>query len=505
MPHLGMELHAACVRADAERLRHRAARELDGAVREREAVPVRVHRLEALRQDAEHGVVDARRRQLGLVEAGERLGRHAVDDAAERVRERLRAEADAEQRRARRRPSDAAPRTPRAARGTRPPRRRSACRRRRAPRRSPPAAAHPACGCPTAAARGPSSTITSPKSSGCTSGPCVTVSTIMPSAPLPPRAACAAAARRPRACATPSVWLLLLKNAYASSAWFDSSRSGGDPFAQLVLRVEVVEAVRGRSAARVPRRRVAAVEADVRDRRRRGDERRGHVPRVDLRGVDDDPASCAAPRASAAARRECRRRTTTGAAARTGTRPRRPGRAPTRGSRATTASRRRTAASGRGCRRASRTRAAASSALEELAEDGRARLARRAVDAAARVDRQALAQVGRHLLELHRVARHQPERLDVHHEAVRRAVGPALHHLLGRDAVVRRVDLDGREALGVVGEALLRRRARRVPVLREGVVRPRARPDPDRRRHRVRIERGPRSGPSLVELAARSG
>ena len=37
------------------------------------------------------------------------------------------------------------------------------------------------------------------------------------------RSSCAPAA----ACATPSVWLLLLKNAYASSAWFDSSRSGG--------------------------------------------------------------------------------------------------------------------------------------------------------------------------------------------------------------------------------------------------------------------------------------
>src|SRR4029079_13394455 len=33
------------------------------------------------------------------------------------------------------------------------------------------------------------------------------------------RSSCAPAA----ACATPSVWLLLLKNAYASSAWFDSS------------------------------------------------------------------------------------------------------------------------------------------------------------------------------------------------------------------------------------------------------------------------------------------
>ena len=135
--------------------------------------------------------------------------------------------------------------------------------------------------------------------------------------------------------------------------------------------------------------------------------------------------------------------------------------------------------------------------VEELAEDAGARLARRPVDAAACIDRQALAQVGRHLLELHRMPRHQPERLDVHHEPVRRALGPAAHHLLGRHAVVRRVDLDGREALGVVREPLLRRRARRVPVLRERVVRPRARSDADRRRHRRRAYgEGPDSGPS---------
>ena len=56
--------------------------------------------------------------------------------------------------------------------------------------------------------------------------------------------------------------------------------------------------------------------------------------------------------------------------------------------------------------------------VEELAEDVRAQLARRPVDAAALVDRHALAQVGRQLLELHRMARHQPERLHVHHEPV---------------------------------------------------------------------------------------
>ena len=100
--------------------------------------------------------------------------------------------------------------------------------------------------------------------------------------------------------------------------------------------------------------------------------------------------------------------------------------------------------------------------------------------------------------------RHQAERLDVHDEAVRRPLGPAAHHLLGRDAVVRRVDLDGREALGVVREALPRRRARRVPVLRERVVGPRARADPDRRRHRRSIREGPGRAPLRASRCARA-
>src|SRR3954452_7561742 len=100
MPYLRMELNATRVVADAKRLAHRPACELDGGGGHREPVALRVHRLEAPRQDAQDGVVDARRRQLGLVEARERSGSDAVDEGSEGVRERLRTQAHAEQRRA---------------------------------------------------------------------------------------------------------------------------------------------------------------------------------------------------------------------------------------------------------------------------------------------------------------------------------------------------------------------------------------------------------------------
>ena len=67
---------------------------------------------------------------------------------------------------------------------------------------------------------------------------------------------------------------------------------------------------------------------------------------------------------------------------------------------------------------------------EEAAEHLAAQLARRPVDAAALVHRHRVAQILRQHLELDRVARHQAERLHVHREAGRRAVGPALHHRL---------------------------------------------------------------------------
>src|SRR5262245_945574 len=83
--------------------------------------------------------------------------------------------------------------------------------------------------------------------------------------------------------------------------------------------------------------------------------------------------------------------------------------------------------------------------------------------------------------------RHHPERLDVHHEPVRRALRPALHHLLGGEPVVRGVDLDRVEVLRVPGEPRPGGDAFRVPELRERLVRPRARADPDRRRHALRL------------------
>ena len=49
------------------------------------------------------------------------------------------------------------------------------------------------------------------------------------------------------------------------------------PFAELRLGVEMVEALRGRAAADVPGAGVAAVEPDVGDRRRDGDQRVGDV------------------------------------------------------------------------------------------------------------------------------------------------------------------------------------------------------------------------------------
>ena len=77
------------------------------------------------------------------------------------------------------------------------------------------------------------------------------------------------------------------------------------------------------------------------------------------------------------------------------------------------------------------------------------------------------------------------ERLDVHREAVGCSLGPALHHRLARQPVEGRVDLDRVEILGVPGEPFLRGQLRRVEPLRERLVGPRARADPDRRGHAV--------------------
>ena len=98
--------------------------------------------------------------------------------------------------------------------------------------------------------------------------------------------------------------------------------------------------------------------------------------------------------------------------------------------------------------------------------------------------RRLLAQVGRELLELHRVARHHAEGLHVHDEALGRPLGPVLDHLPVGQAVVGRVRLDHVEALGVVAQPLLGALdAGRVEVARQRLVGPGAGPDPDRRGH----------------------
>ena len=212
----GMELHAP---GDGRRRGTPAATGPRGEQRRRrpgtsKRVGVRVERAEARRQDAEHRVALARRRSARCRRSRRASGATRRDRRAERVRERLRAEADAEQRRLAARPSAAARRTRRAATGTRassptfwsPPNTSTASKpsRRRSLRAD----------VPLDAARGRPRRATSPKSSGRTSGPWMTASTrIRRSAPTPRRAACAASAAPAGACATPSVWLLLLKNA----------------------------------------------------------------------------------------------------------------------------------------------------------------------------------------------------------------------------------------------------------------------------------------------------
>ena len=75
---------------------------------------------------------------------------------------------------------------------------------------------------------------------------------------------------------------------------------------------------------------------------------------------------------------------------------------------------------------------------------------------------------------------------DVERELGRRPLRPVAGHRGVREVVVGRVHLDRVEALGVVGEPRLRGRdAARIPGLEQALVGEAARPDPDRRRHRL--------------------
>ena len=130
--------------------------------------------------------------------------------------------------------------------------------------------------------------------------------------------------------------------------------------------------------------------------------------------------------------------------------------------------------------------------LVEAPEDLGPELARRPVDPPARVERRGLAQVGRQLLGLDRVARHHAERLHVHDEALGRALGPVLHQVLVRQPVVGRVRLDHVEALRVVAQPLLGALdPRRIEVLRQRLVGPGTGPDPDRCGHASMVPRRP--------------
>ena len=121
--------------------------------------------------------------------------------------------------------------------------------------------------------------------------------------------------------------------------------------------------------------------------------------------------------------------------------------------------------------------------LVEALEDLGAVFARRPLDPAAGVGGD-VTQVGRELVDLDRVARHDAERLDVHREGVRRPLGPVRDHRRVGQAVVGGVCLDDVKALGVVAQAVLPGLdALRVPDLRQRLVRPRADSDPDRRSH----------------------
>ena len=276
---------------------------------------------------------------------------------------------------------------------------------------------------------------------------------------------------------------LLLKKAYAFSACACQLAQRLDPLRELVVGVEVVEALGRRAAALVPRAEVAAVEADVRGRRGRRDDGRDEVlRRVGARRVDDDVRGAdpleerearvavlvVEPRAVAELDEHLvagellarplevveRRVLVDDVRRQLHEDPAELALAPQRLER-----------------------------LEEEPEDLAAQLARRPVDAAALVHRHLVAELRRDRLELHRMARHEAERLDVHHEVVRRAVGPALHHRLAREPVEGRVHLDGVEVLGVPRKALFCREFRRIEPLRERLVGPRARADADGRGH----------------------
>jgi hypothetical protein len=100
-----------------------------------------------------------------------------------------------------------------------------------------------------------------------------------------------------------------------------------------------------------------------------------------------------------------------------------------------------------------------------------------------------VAQVGMEHLGRRLVAGEEAERLDVHHEVGRRALGPQLRRRRCRHRVVARIDLDDRKERRVVAQPRLgRARLRRVEAAAgdQGLVGPGGGADPDRVRHPLR-------------------
>ena len=275
-----------------------------------------------------------------------------------------------------------------------------------------------------------------------------------------------------------------------------------NPLAQLLVRVEIVEPVRRGAATLVPRPRVAAVKADV------------SVGLVSAGTVGTRffaPSIRGASTITFAAPSSSRNRSVSSRWSSSNQRavpelhehlvvPELLAR-PFAGSRATGPCRPRT----RKLEEDAAELAAGAQRLErgeEPAEDLAAKLPRRPLDPSALVGRRVVPQVRRQRLELDGMTRHQAERLDVHHEPVRRALRPALDHLFVRQPVIGRVDLDRVEVLGVVRQTVSGLRARRIPVLRERVVGPGAGADADFRHRRQHTRRGP-AGPVSYFSCAR--
>ena len=108
-----------------------------------------------------------------------------------------------------------------------------------------------------------------------------------------------------------------------------------DPLLELLVGVEVVEAVAGAAAAGVPGAGVAAVEADVGERAGGRDDRGDEVLRLRLGRVDDDVARRRAPPGGRASSRDSPRPASSGGGTRPGGDRRRAARRPSAGSRMT--------------------------------------------------------------------------------------------------------------------------------------------------------------------------